>query len=303
VKSLAESLRGEFVVVNLGAASDRDYDLPAHLRAATTLIEVDAAKSSETATSYFAKHALTSAVAGNTETRTFRLNKFSACSSLLEPRADLIELYGLEKYYEIASSSAVQCNRLPDLLAERNISSIDFLKTDLEGLDFEVIKSCESLLPGVLALQCELRFQPFYVGEPFFHEVVAYLADRHFSLIALTPEYWKPKTPNRKQHKDGRLIWADCLFMRHPDTVTTPLAQAKQVILASMSGRRSYAEYLLGVYKTRRLPKEWLPELNPLVVPRSIRPNIRNTWAWAVLRRMRNALVTQEFTSEHLAER
>ena len=81
MKSLTESLGAQFVVVNLGAASDLDYDLPAHLQAAMTLIEVDAAASSRTAASYFAKHTLKHVVAGATETRTFQLRKYSGCSS------------------------------------------------------------------------------------------------------------------------------------------------------------------------------------------------------------------------------
>jgi FkbM family methyltransferase len=300
VKSLTESLAGQFVVVNLGSATDRDYELPADLLAATTLVEVDAAGSSHSKAKYFAKHILSSVVSGAKETRTFRVHRYGPCSSLLEPRRDLIEAYGLNKYYEPVSSSTVECERLPDLLKEIQIQTIDFLKTDLEGMDFAVIQTCEAMLPDIVAIQCELRFQPFYSGEPHFHEVVSYLVERNFELIGLQPEYWKPKTPHANAHKDGRAVWADCLFMRKPDTVRTPLHQAKQVIIASLAGRRCYGEHLLELYRTGLLPQSWAADLERLVLPK---PNARRNWIRGALHHFRKGSQPQEFPLDHIAER
>ncbi len=297
--TLADSLRGHFVVVNLGSAGDRDYALPPAIRAATTLVEIDAGKASRSRGAYAAKHSLQSAVAGTEGTRTFIQRAYGLCSSLLEPRRELIERYGLERYFEIVSASAVECKRLPDLLSDLGIQSIDFLKTDLEGLDFEVIQSCEAMLPQVLAIQCELRFEPFYIGEPPFHEAASYLSERGFELIALQSEYWKPRTAHSRQHKDGRLAWADCLFMRKTALVSAPLAQAKQIVIASMAGRRSWAEHLLNQYKSS-LPAAWIPDLEPLVLPHH---SIRETWIWNLLRRVRNTVRPSEFDHPHVAKR
>lgn len=296
--TLPDSLRGHFVVVNLGSAGDRDYALPASIRAATTLVEVDAGTSSRSRGLYAAKHALQSAVAGTRSTRKFIQRRYGLCSSLLERRRELIDQYGLGRYFEIVSESVVQCERLPDLLNGLDIQSVDFLKTDLEELHFEVIQSCEAMLPQILAIQCELRFQPFYIGEPQFHEVASYLCERGFELIALQPEYWKPRTANYRQHRDGRLAWADCLFMRKANLVTQPLAQAKQVIIAGMVGRRSWAEHLLGQYKSS-LPAAWIADLAPVV--RAHR-SVRDTWIWKLLRRVRTAIRPSEFDHPHVAK-
>ena len=108
---------------------------------------------------------------------------FSGCSSLLPPNEDLIKLYNLEKYFAIRSISEVDCEPISDLVGELGIDNIDFLKLDLEGLDFEVIKSLGQLIEGILFIQCELRFQPFYLNEPYFHEVVSYLYAHEFELL------------------------------------------------------------------------------------------------------------------------
>jgi len=204
-------------------------------------------------------------------------------------------MYGLERYYNPVATTTVECKTLPTLLQDFGIAAIDFLKTDLEGLDFEVLQSCESLLPRIAAIQCELRLQPFYEGESYFHEAAAYLTERGFELVALKPEFWKPKTTRNRNHKDGRTVWADCLFLRA--TGMTLLDYAKQIVILSMIGRRGYAEHVLESNRDA-LPAEWIGELESLVKPRR---TLRETAIWKVLRRIRNAL--SSFDLSHIAER
>jgi hypothetical protein len=299
MESLATSLVGHFVVVNLGAASDVDYDLPPSFRGAVTLVEVDATAPSHSKATYHQRHTLDSVIAGDPSTRVFRRRRFAQCSSLLTPRPELITMYGLERYYELVDAREVNCRTLPDVLAERGISALDFLKTDLEGVDFEVIRSCETLLPGVLAIQCELRFQPFYVGEPHFHEVAAYLHERGFELIGLTPASWKPRASHWEKHRDGRVVYADCLFMRNPETVTTSLSQAKQVMLGSMVGRRCYAGYLLEHFRAQGLPALWVNELQDVVAPQKRRgPALKTRLATLVYKYLR----PPQWTFPHVAD-
>ena len=100
---------------------------------------------------------------------------------------------------------------LSTILTEFGLSSVDFLKTDLEGVDFEVIQSLQEKLERVLFIDAELRFQPFFAGEPDYHEVASFLYARGFELVSLSPAYWKPKTKHRKfssgwSHRLGRLL-------------------------------------------------------------------------------------------------
>jgi FkbM family methyltransferase len=299
VQPLAESLVGHFVIVNLGAASDVDYDIPARFRRAVTLVEIDATAPSRSKATYHQRHTLDSVIAGDAGTRVFRQRRFAECSSLLTPRPELIAMYGLERYYEVVDEREVSCRTLPEVLAERGIPTLDFLKTDLEGLDFEVIRSCETLLPRVLAIQCELRFQPFYVGEPFMHEVTTFLQERGFELIGLTPAFWRPRGPHWGKHWDGRVVYADCLFMRNPETVTTSLSQAKQVLLGSMAGRRGYAAYLLEYFRAQGLPALWVNDLQDVVAPKKRRgPTLKRRFANLAYR----YLIPPPWSLRHLAD-
>lgn len=179
----------------------------------------------------------------------------------------MIKLYGLDNFYKILSISDVETETIPRLLDSLDIGTIDFLKTDLEGADFEVIKSCEILLPRILMIQCELRFQPFYIGEPHFRDVDKYLHEQGFDLIDMRVERWKPNTTNRNRWKDGRLVWADCIYAKVPETIIAfkgddiPLAFAKQILISNMLGLNSYAEYLLESYAEKLLPACWIKDL------------------------------------------
>jgi hypothetical protein len=205
--------------------------------------------------------------------RTFRVNQNPGTSSLLEPRQNLISEYGIEKDYETDHIIDVACVTFPDILRKEGITTVDFLKTDLEGLDYEVLQSAEALLPNLIAIQCELRFQPFYHGEPYFHEVISYLNDRGFEVISLEPEYWQPVTQHRKQHIDGRITFCDVVLFKKEENLINipatqrPLALAKQVILACMLGHKSYAEHILESHLAE-FPKNWLNDLRALVKPR-----------------------------------
>jgi FkbM family methyltransferase len=273
MKTLAETLKGQFVIVNLGAAGDTDCSIPRRLRRSLTLIEVDATNRSYTGQDYFRRVPIQNVVAGARGVRQFRVNKNPVTSSLLEPREDRIKEYGREAEYEIDRLESVECITLYDVLCKESLSKVDFIKVDLEGLDYEVIRSVDALLDNVIAIQCELRFQPFYHGEPCFHEVVSYLDARGFEVIGLEPEYWKPVTAHRRQHIDGRITFCDVTLFKKPDFMQgipacqRPLFFAKQIILACMLGKKSYAEYVLESHLSE-FSEDWLRELRALTTPR-----------------------------------
>jgi FkbM family methyltransferase len=299
MKTLSEALAGEFVIVNLGAAEDRDLAMPPHIRSATTLVEIDANEAAQTNASYFAHHKLKSVIAGTKGERTFRQNAYSFCSSVLDPNENLVNMYQLQEYFKPVSRTKVECETLPEVLRSHEISSIDFLKTDLEGIDFEVIQSCQEMLPHMLAVKCELRFQPIFQGEPYFHECSSYLTAHGFELIDLKPEFWKPATTHWKDHSDGRVVWANCLFMKKPEAIASTVSQAKQILIASMEDRRCYAEYLFERWQDN-LPREWQADLEKLVMP--VPPTFRDTAPWKILRYVRDTLWPRPRLT-HIAER
>jgi hypothetical protein len=156
----------------------------------------------------------------------------------------------LQSYFALKESFAIECGTVEDLIERAQVQKIDFFKTDLEGLDYEVLVSAPELVSRSLCVQCELRFQPVFEGEPAFHEVAGYLASLGLELIHLRPEVWKYNTPGRSAVRDGRTVWTDALFFLSPEKVRQRFqdaawkAFAKQVILARLHGLSNFAQFL-----------------------------------------------------------
>jgi len=268
VSDVPPELQG-FTVVNLGSGGDAPFALPPWARTGSAIVEIDAAdRPAGDAAGYERRVTLSEVIAGSEITRTFTTRAFVSVSSLLEPKPDLVAKYGVEREYKVVERTEVKTRTLPSLLAQEDITRVDLLKTDLEGLDFEVLTSCGPLLDDALCIRCELRIEPFYEGEPKLHAALAAFDERGFDVQSLITETWQPAAPWRKQlvaRHDGQTVWGDCILLKRlaPGDLT---GRARQVVLLSGLGQRAVAGWILSTIAAS-VPAGWLALLTPLVAP------------------------------------
>ena len=262
-----KALTGDFTIFDLGSASATELSDLRPFRSALTLIELDAvAAAATTSSEYYRKITLQAAIAGQPGQRTFYQRKFPQSSSFLPAKMDLVASYGLQALFEVEKTFDIECETLSSVFSANNIQRVDFLKTDLEGLDYEILASTPEIVRHSLVIQCEVRFQPLFVGEPDFATIAAYLAGLGFELITLRPEVWKYATQRRDLMRDGRMVWADAIFFSSDEQLSSlfqdkaPLARLKQIILAQALGLHNYAQYLFE--RTRgQLPSDIQAEM------------------------------------------
>src|ERR1035441_641806 len=269
-----KQLKGDFVVLDLGSAHSVGIlrKMP-NVMEAITLIEIDLhSNAAESPTDYFKRIKLKKAVAGKRGKRVFKQRKFPDCSSFLVPRPELIRAYGLDDYFVEMAAIEIECEPITELLLQEGVKRVDLLKTDLEGLDYEVLASDRELVSQALCVQSELRFQPFFQGERMFHEVLSYLTSLGFELIWMRPAVWKYATAHRALQRDGRWVWADVVFFLNPKTVESRFgheawkAFVKQIIVARLLGLANYSQYLYQQTATQ-FPKGVREELARFVQP------------------------------------
>ena len=258
-----------FTVVNLGSGGDAAFPLPRWAGPGSTIVELDAADSPGVSDSAFERRVtLTEVVAGSEGTGTFTTRAFVSVSGLLEPKPELVAKYGVQREYVVVDRARVTTRTLAALLAQQGVTHVDLLKTDLEGLDLDVLMSCGGLLDDALCIRCELRIEPFYEGEPKLHDALAALDERGFDLQSMITETWQPAAPHRERlvvRHDGQTVWGDCILLKRlaPDDVA---GHARQVVLLSGLAQRSVAGWILGTI-AERVPSRWHELLTPLVTP------------------------------------
>lgn len=69
-----------------------------------------------------------------------------------------------------------------------------FVKIDVQGYELKVLEGAESVFDDVVMFELELSLVPLYTGQALLPELVTYLAERDFDLVAATPGFADPVT-------------------------------------------------------------------------------------------------------------
>ena len=104
-------------------------------------------------------------------------------------------------------TETVELRRL-DTVADEYLSEDDhvFLKSDTQGMEFEVLRGAGRLLDRITGLQVELSLIPLYEGEHLFETMICEIRDRGFELWSLVPGF--------ADKNNGRLLQVDGIFFR-----------------------------------------------------------------------------------------
>ncbi len=100
--------------------------------------------------------------------------------------------FGMSKQYktlraglEIVATEEVDVKTLDEFANEAGIGSIDFLKIDAQGTEYEVLKGAENLLDAhrIGLIKLEVNFVPVYEGQKLFGELDLFLKQHGFDLV------------------------------------------------------------------------------------------------------------------------
>lgn len=102
----------------------------------------------------------------------------TGCSSLLKPTHKL----GLE-VKEVLKTPVISLKHILDSLMPDRFSHVTFLKTDAQGKDLDVVKSCKEHLKNVLMVQMEVFTNGQYEGEQTLEDINKFMISNNFVLI------------------------------------------------------------------------------------------------------------------------
>jgi len=129
----------------------------------------------------------------------FSENSDSVMSSFLEPDRDC--------WGEVQARYDVRVETLDRYCELNNISSIEVVKLDTQGFDYEVLKGAKTMLDEhrIHLIFTEIIFDGLYKGHSRLDQIYGFLVDRGYALVSFYQFYYRRE----------RASWTDALFI-HP---------------------------------------------------------------------------------------
>jgi hypothetical protein len=117
----------------------------------------------------------------------FYLTSNPYCSSLLKPDAESLKQFHISNLFEINQIVEIDVMELKNVLAQLNISIVDWFKTDSQGTDLRLYASLtEQQQNKMLVLEFEPGFMDAYLGEDKLLDVMNHMKGRPYFLTTLT---------------------------------------------------------------------------------------------------------------------
>jgi FkbM family methyltransferase len=101
---------------------------------------------------------------------------------------------------------SVECKTFKTLCDEYNIDNIDFIKIDVEGASYEVIKGMGDRIKGIKMMHIETESYPFFKNQKLHDDVCKLLEENNYQMIDIT-------SVNISQGKQHDSVWLNKKFL------------------------------------------------------------------------------------------
>ena len=249
------------------------------------------------------------ALGGQPGSRTLYVTRSPGCSSLLQSDPVLYRKYGREHLFAIESEFHVETSTLDQSAQEHQFISARYLKIDVQGAEFEILKSATQLLSNSLtAVRTEVEFKKIYKNQPLFRDLDAFLDAQGFLLAGFYGEqHWSRSVAGleafgKGQECLGEVAHGDAIYLKRieclPCSNDAEIRKAIEAGFLGLSlGRVSYAADILMINEVREYLRDEF-SLNSREAINEIRGIFRN-WR-SRLTRHRQRSIAKKFLLDTL---
>ncbi|MEB3333525.1 MAG: FkbM family methyltransferase [Cyanobacteriota bacterium] len=193
------------------------------------------------------------ALGARNETRDFYITNHPASSSFYEPNESLIKVYNNLEAAQLNRKVKLEAISMDHFAHGNGITTVDFIKIDVQGAELDVFHGGIQVLKNVLAIVCEVEFIPQYLNQPLFGDVCAFLDQHHFMVhkfLGFGGRSLKPIVIGNNPNSVSQFIWSDAVFIRHVLAIQTLGCQQllKLSVLAAIYGSADLAYFCLAHY-------------------------------------------------------
>jgi FkbM family methyltransferase len=179
---------------------------------------------------------------GDGTTGTLKVCRARGMTSLLTPNPRVLNVFpGFSEYGRVIGEIPVETRTL-DSISE--ISALDLLKIDVQGMELAVFRHGGARLAEAVAIQAEVSFMPLYVGQPVFGDIDLDLRARGFvphMFVNVNKRMILPlNLPEQPFAAMNQLLEADIVYVIDFTNPSLPPNQLKQLALIAHHCYRSY---------------------------------------------------------------
>ncbi|MEX2455564.1 MAG: FkbM family methyltransferase [Rhodospirillaceae bacterium] len=173
------------------------------------------------------------AIAGTTGPGILNIPEDPAGASLLEHDPAVGDRYGLGALFDVRHRLAIDTRTMDDAVRTLGVPPPNLLKLDVEGLELAILEGGLPQLGGVVAVKLEAAFLRHRRNQPLVGDLVAFMEVQGFCLMDIVDQArWRTRpwaadpyvVKRDPAYSRGRLVQADLVFLREPDTVTASTA-------------------------------------------------------------------------------
>lgn len=188
---------------------------------------------------------------GNGQRETLNICAAPGMTSILEPDFEYLKLFhGLSDWAKIKKKIKIQTKKLDEFNFDKKI---DFLKIDVQGYEYEVIKNGKNTIKDSLIVQLETSPIPLYKNEKSFGHICVELENLGFQLHSfnkINTRCFKPMTLQNNIYSGlHHLFQLDCVFIKKLNLLDKlALDQLKKLALILFYSFGSYdlVDYLIS---------------------------------------------------------
>ena len=195
----------------------------------------------------------------------FNLTKSIFCSSLLSPNYKELQNWTFKSKFDLKKKIKIKTKTFSQIVSEKRIKNIDWIKFDLQGIDLKIFKSIPpSIQKKILIVEFEPGLYNFYKNEDKLSEILQYMEkdylieDFVFS-SSLKGNYKFFKTFNFLQKKSFNLInkkskfYTNISFIKKNNLINKKDLRSILLILAILVLKKRYIEALELISKNKRI--------------------------------------------------
>jgi len=170
------------------------------------------------------------------ENRKLYSTKFPPASSVFPLNESDMKGFANWDLHEVIGDSEIELDTLSAVLEEHSEVLPCFIKTDVEDMDFAVLKGAEKYIETTtLGVQIETSIVQRHLGAPTFPVIHEWMVGHGYQLQILARERWLKANKVWGINSNPQIVWADALYLIKKERLLEQLSnidkQAREVMV------------------------------------------------------------------------